>query len=637
MADEVALREASDRDRLHALGETGAIEAEIGEFDTIARFAANVCDAPIALINFIDADHQWTKANCGLPGLVTLPRNESFCDQTVRGTSIVEISDTLLDERYAEHPLVLGEPNIRFYAGVPLIAASGHAIGTICVMDRKPKSLSESQRRELTMLAELVVGILSTHLAIPRSLQRRLESLASSVEYVAVPLAILTDVADRSRTSCTYVNRAFLEMFHYAAKEIFDHNVNALFGRETDRGLVERMRKRALEGDPSHAELVLYDREGSSHVVDVHWRAVPAENESATNLVVTFRDLTEQRAVERKLQLQLERMRALYSITRLHDLTGHRQIDSVLELGLRGLDLDFGFVARLDGENITLLNCAGPRRIYDAGAVMPLGETWLRHALEADDVRTFSDISTSAVPTGRERTYPGLGSYVVAPIAIGEATFGAIGFLGPATHAPFDDADREFVRLIGGFVGSALERKQQKERLDTLAFYDALTGLPNRTLLFDRIELATAQAKRDDRIFAVYYLDLDGFKSVNDRAGHAAGDAVLQEVARRLSRVVREGDSVSRLGGDEFVIVASLTLGASDPRPLAARLIATLETPIETIAGPFLVGTSIGIATFPHDGETRRALLAAADDALYRAKTHGKGVAICASPQTSAT
>jgi len=162
-------------------------------------------------------------------------------------------------------------------------------------------------------------------------------------------------------------------------------------------------------------------------------------------------------------------------------------------------------------------------------------------------------------------------------------------------------------------------------QLRHLATHDALTGLPNRVLLDDRLAQAMALADRDKRSFALMVCDLDRFKHINDSLGHRAGDELLQEVARRLSAVARTADTVARFGGDEFVLVGSSLVDAEDAMQLAARAIDALRTPVRIAGIEIHTSPSIGIALYPEDGSSIEALLAHADAAMYAAKHQGRG------------
>jgi len=165
--------------------------------------------------------------------------------------------------------------------------------------------------------------------------------------------------------------------------------------------------------------------------------------------------------------------------------------------------------------------------------------------------------------------------------------------------------------------------KREVDRIRHLANHDSLTRLPNRVLLQDRIEQALAQASRGDGRAALLFLDLDGFKGINDRMGHLVGDRVLEAVAGRLCGCVRESDTVARIGGDEFVILLPLIREIGDAKKLAAKLLGVLSEPFVFPEGEARVGVSIGIAAYPGDGGTGDALLAAADRAMYCAKRRG--------------
>ncbi len=179
----------------------------------------------------------------------------------------------------------------------------------------------------------------------------------------------------------------------------------------------------------------------------------------------------------------------------------------------------------------------------------------------------------------------------------------------------------------GGWVAThedITERRAAEERIAFLARHDVLTGLPNRGLLLERIEHALAEARRG-AMFAVLFLDLDKFKSVNDTLGHQIGDVLLRAVAARLLAVVRELDLVARLGGDEFVILQAGLKAPEDAAQLATRVIEALRKPHLLRGNEVVAGTSIGIAISTHDGATAEGLIKNADLALYIAKAEARG------------
>lgn len=168
------------------------------------------------------------------------------------------------------------------------------------------------------------------------------------------------------------------------------------------------------------------------------------------------------------------------------------------------------------------------------------------------------------------------------------------------------------------------ERKRTEEMIRFMAYHDALTGLPNRDLLRDRMDQAVSQVRRSEEHLAVIYLDLDRLKSVNDSVGHPAGDDVLREVSKRLSDISRDGDTVARLGGDEFTLLMPQLHNVQEAVTLANRVLESLRKPVTVSGQQFRITASIGLAVFPDDGRDSDTLVRNADAAMYRAKEQGR-------------
>ncbi|MDZ7788837.1 MAG: EAL domain-containing protein [Halofilum sp. (in: g-proteobacteria)] len=197
---------------------------------------------------------------------------------------------------------------------------------------------------------------------------------------------------------------------------------------------------------------------------------------------------------------------------------------------------------------------------------------------------------------------------------------------GPADHerAPaHDEWTRASLAEAIKLAAIAIEQDQLANRLSHLAHHDALTGLPNRTLLMDRIEQAIARAVRHADGVALVMLDLDEFKRINDNLGHAVGDQLLEAVGLHLQDCLRADDTVARLGGDEFVLVLPRA-GMDQAARVAQKVLEVLDTPTRIAGEDLATGASIGISLFPDDGNAPEALLQAADTAMYAAKTAGR-------------
>ena len=174
------------------------------------------------------------------------------------------------------------------------------------------------------------------------------------------------------------------------------------------------------------------------------------------------------------------------------------------------------------------------------------------------------------------------------------------------------------------FAKDLSERIEARRRIEQLAYTDPLTGLPNRLMLGERVGHAIANARRRGNGFAVLFLDLDRFKSINDSLGHLFGDQVLQEVASRLGRCLRQADTLCRMGGDEFVVhLHDATHAAADVT--ARRILQSISQPVQVGELQFSMGCSIGIALYPQDGQTLDELVRSADTAMYQVKERGKG------------
>jgi diguanylate cyclase (GGDEF)-like protein len=181
-------------------------------------------------------------------------------------------------------------------------------------------------------------------------------------------------------------------------------------------------------------------------------------------------------------------------------------------------------------------------------------------------------------------------------------------------------------QVIGVFAlaQDITRRKQNEERLVSAALHDPLTGLANRQLLADRVSLAIAHARRNTSALAVVYLDLDGFKEVNDTLGHDAGDHLLEMVGQRLVAAVREVDTVARVGGDEFAVVLWQVNGALDAASVASKLLETVSKQYGVRGRTVKITISAGVAMYPAHGDDAATLLKSADLSLHEAKHSGK-------------
>ncbi|MFZ3183390.1 MAG: diguanylate cyclase [Pseudomonas sp.] len=209
------------------------------------------------------------------------------------------------------------------------------------------------------------------------------------------------------------------------------------------------------------------------------------------------------------------------------------------------------------------------------------------------------------------------------PLYSSQGTIGALVLKSHAGSVSYTEKHLELLQFVSTQVVTAIERKRLYARLQHMAQNDELTGLPNRTFLHDRLTVALARVKHSGGRVCVIFLDLNKFKQVNDSFGHAVGDLLLQEVARRLKQVVREGDTVARIGGDEFVVLLE-TIKQPETAVLVSRKIrAALSQPMDLEGRNLHILPSIGIAHYPEHGDGIAQLLKHADEAMYMDKSSG--------------
>lgn len=210
--------------------------------------------------------------------------------------------------------------------------------------------------------------------------------------------------------------------------------------------------------------------------------------------------------------------------------------------------------------------------------------------------------------------------WLAAPLSTRQGSIGALLLNDVVQNATYREQDRDLLQFVANQVATAIERKQLHARLERMAQYDELTGLPNRAFLFDRLQTALARARRNGQPFSLLYLDLNRFKQVNDRHGHGVGDLLLQAFARRLVQHTRKVDTVARMGGDEFVVLLENSPSRADAMVVVDNIRGAMRAPVELAGLSLVAQPSIGVACFPENGTDEASLLKHADEAMYQAK-----------------
>lgn len=211
-------------------------------------------------------------------------------------------------------------------------------------------------------------------------------------------------------------------------------------------------------------------------------------------------------------------------------------------------------------------------------------------------------------------------NWLGVPMTSGDRLLGALVIETREQRSSYDQGDQDLLQFVATQVATVVDRKRAEERLRFLAHHDGLTGLTNRALFYDRLETALRSANRQENRIALLFLDLDGFKEINDTRGHETGDRILVEVARRLEDGTRDTDTVARMGGDEFTVLLTNIGDRSAVETAVSKLRELLALPVDLGGESIRINCSIGIAVYPEDGSTAGELLGRADTRMYAGK-----------------
>lgn len=603
----------------------------MGSFEQLAAAAARVCGTAAAAVTLAAAGRHWVQASFGF-GSRKGPTSMPFSELAKAQGEALILPDVTLDPRFAQHPLVTGPPYVRFFAGVPLRVGEGEVTGVLYVVDVQPRTLSEEQLELLGVFADQVVAQLK--------LRRQWVWLAELDRQQRAEQIVRRDQARRSLQSFTEAIGADID-----EKELQAHLLERIY--EVLPVEAASLRLMSPDGnylEPGHALGMAVPNTGRRIEVDTD--AVDAIVRSGRPFVVHRLDDTEQ---SRMLPP------GVASVCSVPLLAG-KQVLGFLAVGNRNVD-------QLTEEDVDLLGWLADRlslAIQARTRETELARTQARWQAIAqnfidpllnlrpvrDDDGNIVDFVTGDsnpahdtyrvtrpnVPVHMARRSPVLFAGLVRTLETGEP------LVVEAVHIGDDDAselgpgeahyiDVRAVRLEGEIVGSwrdVTARVRAQQELSRRVLYDSLTGLPNRELMIDRLDIALSALERDRDLVAVIFIDLDRFKSVNDSYGHKAGDLVLVETSRRLQHLLRPGDTACRISGDEFVVIVPGIDSESDLVAVATRLLSALEQPIELADGNRVhLGASLGMTLAEDASVSGAALVAEADAAMYEAKRRG--------------
>ncbi len=708
----------SERERLEALRALQILDTPPErEFDDLVWLASRICETPIALVSLVDADRQWFKASCGIEAKET-SRDISFCRHALGQDSVFIVPDAALDPRFSSNPLVVGPPNIRFYAGAPLISADGFRYGTLCVIDTLPRSLSGRQAEALQRLARRTAEALEHRRLrlVAEARERILQSLLDTMPDGVVTCDDDGQLAEFNRTA---------RLWHGVDPRAIPQDQWAEFFGLFDASGTSQLKTqdipllRAWQGEHVRGARMTIQATGQRpRLLICNAAPLVGSEGKAAGAVCNMHDITDLDAAQRAASAEAQRFNDAFSAAAqgmaLVALNGQwLEINDAL-CAMFGFDraelLHIELMKLVHPEELNVLKAglktliegkerqlqAARRFVHKSGAtiyahlsvstvpsvaeltphlVIQLQDLTERHIAELrlqDSERQLRAIS-DAVPAWMGRVNSDLTcEYVNQRYAdhIGHSREDIIGkpffeFFPPAENLALSSYVE--LALMGHTTNFDLSAKGQKGRPLSLhvtlvpdqvehgqlpsnrnggfffmiydvtvqteltrnfqkkAMTDALTGLPNRAAWTAELTLAMQRAESTGSAAAMLFLDLDGFKQINDTHGHDAGDFVLCEFTRRLTGCLRSSDYVARLAGDEFVVLLdNITEPSIQPQIIADKIVEAMEPPMQLGTATLNVKPSVGLAFQTSPPFNPEALMKAADAAMYRAKRSGK-------------
>jgi len=426
-------------------------------------------------------------------------------------------------------------------------------------------------------------------------------------------------------------NENFTKVFGYS-RETVDRTVKSWYEgiHPDDQGRVIAGVHRLIgAGGESWSDEYRFRRQDGTfaHVLD-RGQVIRDDAGRAVRMIGAKADISSRKQAEERIHNQALRQRLIAEFGQ--QAFASSDVEDVLsravELVTVALKADFCNVLELDesGKQLLIKAASGwPNEIMMRRTVPIRPGGRLEFVLSRREPLIIEDLAKDERSADSSLMRVGARSGIQVPISGTAGTFGILSAHARAERH-FGQDEANFLQSVANILAVAIERRSAEERLERLAQFDSLTGLPNRHLFHDRLLKTVAHARRSGEPMAVLFIDLDHFKLVNDTQGHSAGDKLLKEAAARLSQCVRSGDTVGRFGGDEFGAIVSELGKPGDAGVVAQKVLDALAQPFKLDAYDTYVSASIGITLFPADGDNPEALVMNADTAMYRAKEQGR-------------
>ena len=437
------------------------------------------------------------------------------------------------------------------------------------------------------------------------------------------------------RGEILYATPATSKLCGLAFREIPGHRFTE-FLEPADADSVGRLFAEFAGRGPAEMEMELRCRgvDGTRKILSSVW-ANRLHDPAVSAVVATFRDVTEYR---RGLALQSALYRIAAKASSVEEMSGfYASIHAIVgEL----LDAKNFYIALYDPSADLLTFPYFVDESDSPPAPMRPGKSLTALVLRSGQPMFVTEETFHEMAVRGEVDLIGAPSadWLGVPLQIGGETLGVLAVQSYVPTTRYVESEKAVLTFVSQHIAAALEHKRAvdalraseeryrrlSERNQYLAFHDALTGLPNRALLADRLALSLARCRRSKLDLAVLFVDLDRFKDVNDLLGHHTGDRLLEAVAGRLKTCIREEDTIARVGGDEFVLVLGRVAGEAGARLVAEKILKAIGEPFEVPGGPLVVSASIGVSLFPDHGAEPGDLMRRADAAMYAVKSSGR-------------
>jgi diguanylate cyclase len=605
-------------------------------FDQVTRLTSRLLGVPIVLFSIVDRDRQWFKSHIGLDVRET-PREQAFCAHAILQSTPLMVPDALADPRFSDNPLVNGKPNIRFYAGVPIRSSDGIALGTLCAIDSKPRTLSDDELQSLSDLADLVtkeIQYRETLLLARQSVERSGDVIArSEIRFRSVfDLASIGMAMVAPDGGWLRVNEALSRITGYSRDELHRMTFRDItYPPDLDTDIDDMEQLKTGKINQYQLEKRYVRKDGQLVWINLNVSKKSGPDGDILYYVAAIKDIQAQKEAEaalRALQTNLEwrvesRTKELNETVGMLQTAMARQQEAEKRLKDREAELQ-SVIANANDAYISLTQ-TGIVREWNRQAELTFGWT----AAEAIGSALTELIIPNELAPFQERCMSLHSDCDKSTASRERFELPAICKDGSqlTVEARMTALEINGVRIFSVFLHDISARKLLEAQREYESRHDTLTGLLNRRALTETLPIAQARATRSGKALGLLFIDLDGFKAVNDRFGHEAGDKLLCEIGKRLQEAVRKTDIVFRLAGDEFmVILENISNSRADASAIANKITGQVSIPVRINSDSAVVGASIGIAIFsPGSSVSANELIKEADHRMYEAKKAGRG------------